>query len=86
MPYDKIRELLGLLETQRFNLEQDGKVKNLKGDAFTAAMHSKKLFGPTVWKEMAEEEKIKLNEWLVELEDDALVRNWQASRNLTEKK
>jgi CRISPR-associated endonuclease Csn1 len=72
LSYDKIRELLGLLETQQFNLEQDGKIKNLKGDAFTATMHSKKLFGPTVWKEMAEEEKIKLNEWLVELEDDAL--------------
>jgi CRISPR-associated endonuclease Csn1 len=72
LSYDKIRELLGLLETQQFNLEQDGKIKNLKGDAFTATMHSKKLFGPTAWKEMAEEEKIKLNEWLVELEDDAL--------------
>ncbi len=72
LSYDKIRELLGLLETQRFNLEQDGKVKNLKGDAFTATMHSRKIFGPTVWNEMAEEEKIKLNEWLVELDDDAL--------------
>lgn len=70
--FDRIRDLLGLLETQQFNLEQDGKVKNLKGDGFAAAMRSKKLFGPAIWDKMVDVEKIKLNEWLVELEDDEL--------------
>jgi CRISPR-associated endonuclease Csn1 len=84
LSYDKIRELLGLLETQRFNLEQDGKVKNLKGDGFMAAMRSKKLFGPKVWGEMAEGEKVKLNEWLVELEDDELKEKLTSEYKLNE--
>ena len=84
LSYDKLRELLGLLETQRFNLEQDGKVKNLKGDGFMAAMRSKKLFGPTVWGEMTEGEKVKLNEWLVELEDDELKEKLASEYKLNE--
>jgi CRISPR-associated endonuclease Csn1 len=84
LSYDKIRELLGLLETQRFNLEQDGKVKNLKGDGFIAAMRSKKVFGPTVWNEMAETEKIMLNDWLVGLEDDALKEKLASEYKLNE--
>jgi len=82
--YDKVRKLLGLMETQKFNLEQDGKVKKLKGDGFAAAMRSKKLFGPAKWGEMAETEKVKLNEWLIELEDDELKEKLASEYKLNE--
>jgi CRISPR-associated endonuclease Csn1 len=82
LPFDRIRELFCLLETQKFNLEQDGKVKKLKGDGFTAAMRSKKLFGPKKWDEITESEKIKINEWFVELEDDELQRKLSSEYEL----
>ncbi|MBN2269911.1 MAG: type II CRISPR RNA-guided endonuclease Cas9 [Sedimentisphaerales bacterium] len=70
--FDKVREKLGLMEAQLFNLEQEGKVKALKGDIFSAAMRSKNIFGAKRWDAMPEDEKIKLNEAVVELEDDEL--------------
>jgi len=72
--FDNIRKRLNLMETQLFNLEQEGKVKSLKGDTFAAAMRSKNVFGSKVWDAMAEQEKIKLNEAFVELEDDELIK------------
>jgi len=77
LSFDKIRKKLGLIETQKFNAEyrvsKSGKtVESLKGDNFSWAMRKKNIFGPNVWDAMNEQEKIKLNEWLVELEDDQL--------------
>ncbi len=77
LTFDKIRKKLGLLETQKFNAEykigRGGKtVESLKGDNFSAGMRSKNVFGPKKWDEMDEQEKMKLNEWIVELEDDQL--------------
>jgi len=82
--FNKLRKLLGLIETQKFNLEQDGKIKKLKGDGFAAAMRSRKLLGPKVWDEMPEDEKVKLNEWLVELEDDELKEKLSSESKLNE--
>jgi len=75
--FSSIRKKLGLLETQEFNAEYEinekGKKNDkLKGDLFNAAMRSKKIFGPKVWDAMTEEEKIKINDWLVELEEEEL--------------
>ncbi len=70
--FNDMRGMFGLLETQRFNLEQDGKKTKLKGNPFTSGMRGKKAFGPKRWDEMPESEKIVLNEWLVDLEDDEL--------------
>ncbi len=72
LKYEDIRKKMGLMKTQVFNLEQDGKVKTLKGDVFSAVMRSKNIFEPKFWDAMNEKEKIKLNEWFVELEDDQL--------------
>jgi CRISPR-associated endonuclease Csn1 len=82
--FDSLRKKLELMETQRFNLEQDGKVKNLKGDAFVAAMRSRNIFGPKCWDAMEEVEKIKLNEWLVELEDDQLSEKLRSKYGLSD--
>ncbi len=51
LTFDRIREKLGLLETQKFNAEYktgaSGKrVESLKGDVFAAAMRNKNVFGP----------------------------------------
>lgn len=78
LTFDKIREKLELIETQKFNAEyrigRSGKtVESLKGDNFSWSMRSKNIFGPKVWDAMDEQEKIKLNEWLVEFEDDQLI-------------
>lgn len=70
--FSEMRKMFGLLETQRFNLEQDGKKADLKGNPFVAGMRSKNAVGSKRWDAMAEEEKIKLNTWLIELEDDEL--------------
>ena len=77
MKFTAIRKKFGLLETQEFNAEykvneKGKKNEKLKGDAFSAAMQNKKIFGPKVWDAMDEAEKIKLNDWLVELEEDEL--------------
>lgn len=77
LTFDKIREKLGLIETQKFNAEykigRSGKtVESLKGDNFSWSMRSKNIFGSKKWDAMDEQEKIKLNEWLVEFEDDQL--------------
>ncbi|HUW19877.1 MAG TPA: type II CRISPR RNA-guided endonuclease Cas9 [Sedimentisphaerales bacterium] len=73
LKFDDIRKKLGLVETQSFNLEQDGKVKALKGDAFAYAMRSRNVFGAKVWDGMDEQKKLELNDAVVELEDDDLV-------------
>jgi CRISPR-associated endonuclease Csn1 len=82
LPFDKIREKFDLIETQLFNLEQDGKIKSLKGDTFAAAMRSKNVFGPKVWDAMDEKEKIKLNDSFVELEDDQIVEKLKSQYGL----
>ncbi|OQB44671.1 MAG: CRISPR-associated endonuclease Cas9 [bacterium ADurb.Bin157] len=74
LKFDDIRKKLNLLETQVFNLEQDGKVASLKGDAFVAAMKRKNVFGHKTWDTMPEQEKIKINEAFIDLEDDDLVK------------
>ncbi|MEA3224577.1 MAG: type II CRISPR RNA-guided endonuclease Cas9 [Planctomycetota bacterium] len=75
--FTAIRKKLGLLETQGFNVEYEVNDKGKKndkliGDVFNVSMRSKKIFGVKAWDTMEEAEKIKLNEWLVELEDDEL--------------
>ncbi|MBC8216838.1 MAG: hypothetical protein H8E73_00080, partial [Planctomycetes bacterium] len=75
--FTTIRKKLGLLETQEFNAEYEVNEKGKKnekliGDVFNALMRSKKIFGAKAWDAMEEAEKIKLNERLVELEDDEL--------------
>lgn len=77
LPFNKIRKKLGLLETQKFNAEyrigKSGKtVESLKGDTFSAGMKSKNVFGSKKWDAIDEQEKMKLNEWLVGIEDDQL--------------
>jgi len=84
MKFDAIRKKLGLLKTQEFNLEQDGKVKSLKGDVFAAAMRSKKLFGPKVWDAMDEPKKIELNNAVLELDDDELLEKMINEYGFTE--
>ena len=76
--FSKLRKVLGLLENQEFNAEYEisekGKKKEkLKGDIFNASMRSKNIFGAKKWDSMNEAEKIKLNEWLIDLDDDELV-------------
>jgi len=80
--FNDMRSMFGLLETQRFNLEQDGKKTKLKGNPFTASMRNKKAFGPKQWDQMPEGEKIKVNGWLVELEDDELSSRLKAEYGL----
>jgi CRISPR-associated endonuclease Csn1 len=83
LSWDKVRKLLGLIETQEFNLEQ-GKMKKLKGDVLAVAMKSKNIFGPKQWDSIDETEKIKLNDWLVELDDDELIEKLASGYNLDE--
>ncbi|HNS22185.1 MAG TPA: type II CRISPR RNA-guided endonuclease Cas9 [Sedimentisphaerales bacterium] len=80
--FSDIRKMFGLLETQRFNLEQDGKKTKLKGNPFTSGMRSKKAFGPKRWDEMPESEKVMLSEWLADLEDDELAARLKAQCGL----
>jgi len=87
--FDKLRKMLELSENQEFNAEYEintkGKKKDkLKGDVFGASMQSKKIFGPVVWGSMNESKKIKLNDWLIELEDDELIERLAAEYKLNE--
>ncbi|MCL5282102.1 MAG: type II CRISPR RNA-guided endonuclease Cas9 [Planctomycetes bacterium] len=82
--FNEMRGMFGLIETQRFNLEQDGKKTKLKGNVFTAGMRSRKAFGPRRWDAMPDSEKIKLNQWLVDLEDDDLAVRLKAAYGLEE--
>jgi len=84
LPFDKLREKLGLLDSQKFNLEQRGKIKNLKGDGFATAMRSKNVFGAKAWDAMNEQEKIILNNAFIELEDDELIKFLIAEYNLSQ--
>ena len=76
--FSSIRKKLNLLETQEFNAEYEvdekgGRREALAGDAFSATMRSKKVFGNKAWDAMDEARKVRLNEAFVELEDDELV-------------
>ncbi|MEN6424761.1 MAG: type II CRISPR RNA-guided endonuclease Cas9 [Phycisphaerales bacterium] len=87
LDFNKIRKKLGLLETQKFNAEyrigpNGKKVEAMKGDAFAAAMRSRNAFGPEAWAAMDEQEKISLNEWLVDLDDDELAAQLKAQYGL----
>lgn len=84
-----IRKKLGLIETQTFNAEyrigKNGKkTESVKGDEFSAKMRSKNVFGPKIWDAMPEQEKIKINEAFVELEDDELGKFLATEYNFTE--
>ena len=75
--FSAIRKKLGLFETQVFNAEYEindrgKKNEKLKGDAFSAAMRNRNIFGPKTWDGMNDEEKRQLNEWVIELEDNEL--------------
>lgn len=90
LPFDKIRQKLGLIETQKFNAEytisKKGKtVESLKGDNFSWAMRNKNVFGPKVWDAMDEQEKMELNEWLVGLEDDQIGEKLRSEYNFNDK-
>jgi len=87
--FSAIRKKLGLLETQEFNAEYEinekgKKNEKIKGDLFNAAMRSKNIFGPKIWDTMNEEEKIEINDWLIELEDDELRENLKNKYKLKE--
>jgi len=86
LEFDKIREKLNLMETQLFNLEQDGKAKTLKGDVFAAVMKSKNIFGPKVWDNIPVEEKIALNTACIEIEDDELAKFLREKYNFDNEK
>jgi CRISPR-associated endonuclease Csn1 len=88
--FTSLRKRLGLLESQKFNAEYEvdekgKKNEKLKGDVFCASMRSKKIFGSKVWDGMDEEEKIKLNEWLVEFEDDQIGEKLRSEYNFNDK-
>jgi CRISPR-associated endonuclease Csn1 len=85
LTFDKVREKLGLIETQLFNLEQEGKIRALKGDTFAAAMRNRNAFGPKGWDAMDEQQKIDLNTAFVELEDDELAEKLKSQYDLNEK-
>jgi len=87
--FARLRKVLGLMETQEFNAEYEidekgKKREKLKGDEFGASMRSKKIFGPKVWDSMDEPEKIKLNEWLVDLDDDELIEKLVSEYNFSD--
>lgn len=87
--FSTVRKKLGLLETQVFNAEYEvnekgKKNEKLRGDVYNAAMRNKKIFGLKVWDAMGETEKIKLNDWLVELEDDELAEKLACEYGLNE--
>ena len=83
LTWDEIRKLLGLMKTQIFNLEA-GKMSKLKGDVFTAEMRKKSIFGPKKWDVLDKCEKIQLNEWLVEMDDDELVEKLSSEYDLND--
>ena len=90
LTFDKIREKLGLLETQKFNAEyrigpSGKKAEALKGDVFAAAMRSRNVFSSRMWDGMDEEHKIRLNDMFVELEDDALAQKLATEYGLGDK-
>ncbi len=87
MIFEDIRKKLGLIETQRFNAEyrigpKGKRVESFKGDEFAAKMRSKNAFGAKVWDAMDEQEKIKLNDAFVELEDDQIAEKLKSQYGL----
>jgi len=90
LPFDKIRDKLELMEIQKFNAEyrrgpKGKRVESLKGDVFATGMRSKNIFGPNSWESMNEQQKIKLNDWLLELEDDQIKEKLGAEYGLDDK-
>jgi len=86
--FGAIRKKLGLLESQQFNAEYEvnekgKKNEKLKGDAFNAGM--RRAFSPKIWDGMGLEEKIRLNEWVVELDDDEVIEKLAGEYGLGEK-
>jgi len=73
MTFANMRKKLGLLEKQKFNFEENGKKESMAGNSFVVEMQNKKLFGKK-WDELDGATKLKLNEDMIELEDDELVK------------
>lgn len=87
--FGRLRKALGLMETQEFNAEYEinekgKKREKLKGDEFGASMRSKRIFGTKAWDGMDEAEKVKLNEGVVDLDDDELIEKLTAEYRLNE--
>jgi CRISPR-associated endonuclease Csn1 len=68
--WEKAKKILGLLETQKFNLEK-GKTASLKGDEFNGTMA--KVLGAARWDSMTIEQKAELNTAVLEMEDDEVI-------------
>lgn len=87
--FSSLRKELGLLKTQEFNAEyqidnKGKKQEKLKGDEFNASMRNKNIFGAKTWDAMDEAEKITLNEWLVNLDDDELIEKLSSEYGLSD--
>jgi len=87
--FSKLRKALGLLESQEFNAEYETNEKGkkrekIKGDEFNSVM-GKKVFGAKVWVGMEEAEKVRLNELVVDLDDDELIEKLSNEYGLDEK-
>ena len=81
LSWDQIRRKLGLIDSQKFNLET-GKQKKLKGNIFTSAMQ--KIVGAKNWKNLEEDKKIAINQALIELDDDELIEYLQSAYKFSE--
>jgi len=66
VPFDAIRKKSGLIASQVFNLEENGKKKNIKGDEFAAQMRSKKVFGSKRWDGLDIKKQIEINDVLID--------------------
>ncbi|MCD4830569.1 MAG: type II CRISPR RNA-guided endonuclease Cas9 [Anaerohalosphaeraceae bacterium] len=68
--WDTVRKKLGLIESQKFNLEQNGKSKSIKGDIFASVVSKIKIIK---WKDFTEQQKYEFNKAILELDDDELI-------------
>jgi CRISPR-associated endonuclease Csn1 len=90
LSFDEIRTKIGLMETQKFNAEyrigpKGKKVESIKGDVFAAKMSGRSIFGAKRWDALDEQERIRLNESLVDLEDDQLRENLRSEYGFDDK-
>jgi len=85
--FDRLRKLLGLLETQIFNLEDDGQETKLKGDEFAAQLRSKKILGAKGWKALDIKEQIEINEVIIDddVTDEQLIEMLVEQHNFSKK-
>ncbi len=83
MTFNQIRKLLGLLDWQRFNFEEETGRKKLKGNAFGAGFKS--ILKAKNWAGVSAEKRIELNSAMLEMEDDQLSEYLIAEFGLTEK-